>query len=171
MVDDPVFEIREYTPDDYGASRELWVELTQHHRDIYDAPAIGGDDPGSDFDEYLEMGNRAVSWVATIGGEVIGLTGLLTDGSEAEIEPVVVAVGHRGQGVGARLLQTAIDECRSRRLSSVSVRPVARNSEALQFFHSEGFRLLGQVELFMPLADTNRTWVGGATLAGREWTT
>lgn len=171
MSDPPAIEIREYTPDDYDACRSLWAELTQHHRDIYDAPTIGGDDPGGGFDEYLANGKRAISWVATVNGSVAGLTGLLIEASESEIEPVVVTKGYRSKGVGAQLVQTAIDESRARGLVSVSVRPVARNSDALQFFHAAGFNTLGHVELYMPLSDGERTWVSGVKLAGRDFAT
>lgn len=171
MGSEPALEIREYTPADYAACRALWVELTQHHRDIYDEQSIGGDDPGSDFDEYLAMEKRAISWVATVDETVVGLTGLLIEGSEAEVEPVVVTKSHRAQGVGARLVQHAIDDSRTRGMASVSVRPVARNSDALQFFHAAGFRTLGHVELFMPLGDSERTWRTGVNLADRDFST
>ena len=29
------------------------MELTDHHRQIYDDPSIGADDPGTGFDDYL----------------------------------------------------------------------------------------------------------------------
>ena len=42
--------IRAYEARDLGACRDLWRELTQRNRDIYDDQAIGGDDPGSYFE-------------------------------------------------------------------------------------------------------------------------
>ncbi len=164
-----MYELREYLPDDYAACRALWVELTQHHRDIYDAPTIGGDDPGSDFDEYLETDNRAVSWVATLDGQIVGLAGLLIEGSEAELEPVIVSQRQRGSGVGSLLVARAMDEARSRGLASIKVRPVARNSSAMQFFHKAGFQTLGHVELFQSLSDSKREWDAEITFHDREW--
>jgi hypothetical protein len=38
--------IREYTPADVDACRDLWRALTQRHRDIHGDPSIGGADPG-----------------------------------------------------------------------------------------------------------------------------
>ncbi|MBI4300887.1 MAG: hypothetical protein HY677_07095, partial [Chloroflexi bacterium] len=37
--------IREYRTADFEACRSLWGELTRHHREIYEDPTIGGDDP------------------------------------------------------------------------------------------------------------------------------
>jgi hypothetical protein len=72
------------------AGRRLWAELTEYHRHIYGDPAIGGDDPGSGFDDYLEIPGRLGSWVAVIDGDVVGRTGLLDHGTSREVEPVVV---------------------------------------------------------------------------------
>ena len=40
-----VATVRGYEARDLEACRGLWVELTQKHRDIFDSPEIGGDDP------------------------------------------------------------------------------------------------------------------------------
>jgi len=164
-----MFEIREYLVEDYDACRDLWIELTQHHRDIYNAHMIGGDDPGADFDEYLEMDSRAISWVATLDGAVVGLTGLLIGHPEAEIVPVVVTASQRGSGVGAMLVDHAIAEAKTRGLSSIKVRPVARNVSAMQFFHRVGFQTLGHVELFMNLVPSTTAWLTGLTMHERDW--
>ena len=47
--------IRLYKPGDLETCRELWVELTEWHRQIYDSPGIGGADPGKQFDEHLPL--------------------------------------------------------------------------------------------------------------------
>ena len=35
--------LRDYQASDFGVCRSIWAELTQHHRDIYEDPTIGGD--------------------------------------------------------------------------------------------------------------------------------
>ena len=82
---------------------------------------------------------------------MLGLCGLVVNGEESELEPIVVEPGHRSQGIGALLAQRAIAESRSLGVRYVNVRPVARNLEAIRFFHREGFRLLGRFELSIPL--------------------
>ena len=99
-------KVRGYEPRDLEACRGLWVELTQWHRDIFDAPEIGGDDPGRAFDEHLARVGAENIWVAEAEGRVVGLAGLIPD--VFELEPVVVAEQHRGHGIG-RLLAGSSD--------------------------------------------------------------
>lgn len=69
----PGVVVRDYVSADYSAcrmlwvDRMLWVELTEHHRRIYEDPSVGGDDPGSAFD-YLAEPERVASWVADLDG-------------------------------------------------------------------------------------------------------
>lgn len=162
-------EIRPYRPPDRDACRELWRELTQHHRDIYDDPSIGGADPGVHFDEYLEHPKLAGAWVAEDEGEVVGLTGLLVEGAEAEIEPVVVRAARRARGIGRRLIERMLLEARARGARSVSIRPVARNALAIRRFHDAGFRILGHLEMFQRLEGAEQDWQPGIDLHGRAF--
>jgi len=161
--------IRSYTPADFTAGRALWDELTQRHRDIYEDQTIGGDDPGAAFDLYLAMDGLRGPWVAELDGKVVGLTGLLLEHgwNEAEIEPVIVSAPYRSQGVGEALVQRALAEARSAGVRSVTVRPVARNVEAIAFFVRAGFDAVGQIDLFQDLsADADRQMKPGITLHG-----
>lgn len=146
-------EIRDYRPSDVEGCRELWRDLTQRHRDIYDDATIGGEDPGPAFDEYLVHPQFWKAWVADEGGDLSGLCGLLVDGAEAELEPIVVRPAHRGRGIGAALARHAVTEARALGKRFIKVRPVGRNVEAIAFFRQEGFRLLNRVELAIPLAE------------------
>ena len=74
----PGIDIRAYDAGDYDVCRALCVELAEHHRLIYDAPGIGGEDPGSWWDRHLDNPVRVGSWVAVEDGAVIGLAGLQT---------------------------------------------------------------------------------------------
>ena len=157
--------VREYTPTDSAACRSLWIELTQHHRDIYEAQTIGGDDPGSGWDEHLARVGSSNVWVAVDEGRVVGLTGLIDEDATIELEPLVVTASRRGEGIGWALAHRVISEARTRGHRSLSVRPVARNAPALAAFHSYGFTSAGHVELFMDLEGT-RQWVSGAEISG-----
>jgi len=163
-----VATIRGYEPRDLEACRELWVELTQWHRDIFDAPEIGGDDPGRAFDEHLAKVGQENVWVAELAGQVVGLAGLIPD--VPELEPVVVAEQHRGQGIGRLLAEAVISAVRERGARTVQVRPVARNIEAVRFFHELGFDVLDQLQLSMDLVDRARDpWIPGERLADRDF--
>ena len=156
--------IRPYEHDDFAAGRRLYAELVEHHRRIYDAPGIGGDDPGAGFEDYLVRPDLVATWVAVDGDDVVGITGLLRQDGDSEIEPVVVTSGRRGQGIGRRLVETAVDESRRRGAKDVNIRPVARNRSAIRAFHDLGFRNLGHVQLFMQLVDDDVEWDDGLHL-------
>jgi GNAT superfamily N-acetyltransferase len=159
--------VRQFTPDDMDACRQLWVELTEWHRAIFESPEIGGDDPGLAFDEHLAKVGPGNVWVAEIGEDVVGLAGLIP-GIEAELEPVVVAERHRHRGVGRLLAETVISAARERGARTIQVRPVGRNVEAVRFFHELGFDILFNLELGMDLVDRDREiWVSGEHIAGR----
>jgi GNAT superfamily N-acetyltransferase len=147
----PAATIRDYTSADLDSCRDLWRDLTQRHREIYANPSIGGADPGMAFDQHLSHPGLSKLWVAMANGEIVGLCGLLVEHAEAELEPIVVRPSHRNRGIGARLAQQAIAESRRLGMKFINVRPVARNVEAIAFFHREGFRLLGHLELSIRL--------------------
>lgn len=162
--------IRGYESRDLEACRDLWVELTQWHRDIYDAPSIGGDDPGKQFDEHLEKVGPSNIWVAVSDDAVVGLTGLIPGEGEAEIEPVVVSRSYRGSGVGRKLVETAMQAARDAGVKHLSVRPVGRNKDAILFFKNMGLDIVGHVELFMKLSpDAKQDWQDGPELAHKRF--
>jgi GNAT superfamily N-acetyltransferase len=161
--------IREYGPSDLDECRRLYAQLVEHHRDIYHDPTIGGADPGSGFDDYLALPRRVMTWVAADGGSLTGLTGLLWEGSEATIEPVVVDHRCRRKGIGRGLIETAIQESRRRGASDVNITPVARNASAIRAFHDLGFRTLGHVQLFISLDRDDSYWESGPSLYGRAF--
>lgn len=162
--------VRDYADADYPACRMLWVELTAHHRRIYQDPAIGGDDPGSAFDDYLAVPERVGSWVAELAGRVVGLTGLLDRGVSGEVEPVVVTGRLRGRGVGRLLIERVVTAAVARGHEYLAIRPVARNVSAIRRFHDAGFQTLGgHVDLTMDLAGRRHAWLEGERLHGLDF--
>lgn len=161
-------EIRAYAPADLAACRRLWAELTERHREIYHDPTIGGDDPGAYFDTYLASPGLRGPWVAVVDGAVVGLTGLLPHWGELEIEPVVVAAGHRSRGIGAALVAHAVEQARAAGVPTVTARPVARNIEAIAFFVHQGFTMLGQIDLSRDLRGAPEDGQPRLTLHGHE---
>ncbi len=162
--------VRDYAEGDYPSCRSLWAELTEYHRLIYADPSIGGHDPGAGFDDYLAMPNRARLWVADLDGEIAGLAGLLDRGTSGEVEPVVVTEAVRGQGIGGRLIDRAVQEARASGFEYLAIRPVARNVAAIRRFHAAGFRTLGgHVDLTMDLAPRRHEWLPGQTVHGLDF--
>ena len=158
--------IRPFEETDRRACQNLWRELIEHHREIYQDPSIGGDDPGAVFDRHAANPALRGLWVAESRTEVVGMVGLLVSGDETEIEPLVVTRKWRGRGVGGELLQHAVGEARQTGAKFLNVRPVARNTEAIRFFASAGLSLVGRVELFTVLKETsNCEWLDGVRIA------
>ena len=162
--------IRAYNPSDIEQCRSLWAEMVQRHRDIYDDPSIGGDNPGLEFDEHLSRVGHERVWLATSGEEIIGLVSLIQDNEQAEVEPIVVSAQHRGKGIGMELLKHAIEQARTLGVICLSVKPVARNEEAISFFYDAGFKNLGHIEMFMWLGpSTPGQWKLGPELFGKHF--
>jgi GNAT superfamily N-acetyltransferase len=157
--------IRGYRAGDLDACRALWVELTQWHRDIYEAPEIGGDDPGSAFDAHLEHVGGENVWVAEEDDRIVGLVGMIPGKTDLELEPIVVSAAYRGRGIGEALADYVISTARERGLRQVVTKPVARNADAIGFFHARGFQALGQIELVLDLVEPG-PWRPGETIAG-----
>jgi len=147
--------IRQYNPSDLDECRSLWTELTEHHRNIYNDPSIGGNEPGFHFDKHLTRVGVDRIWVAEYYGKVVGITGLIVSDGEAEIDPLVVLAEYRGKGIGTALVKSMIEEAKKLDVQYLSVKPVARNTDAISFYHNIGFRGIGQIELFMELRDSD----------------
>jgi len=162
--------VRGYLDRDRDACRALWAQMTGRHREIYEDPSIGGEHPELAFDRHLaEVGPQRI-WVAERDGEIFGFVSLIHRGEEAEVEPIAVASGHRGEGIGRRLIERVVAEARSLGVLCLAVRPVARNREAISFFHRAGFRILGHVQLFQWLGPAvPGQWKPGAELFGMEF--
>lgn len=129
---------------------------------------IGGDDPAAQFDHHLTAVGPERIWVAEQDSVVVGLTGLIVDGTSAEVEPVVVTDGERGRGIGRALVKRVIEEAGALGIGLLSVRPVGRNTAALRFFRDSGFNVLGHIEALMDLSE-EREWIDGETIAGRDF--
>ena len=159
--------IREYQDQDLESCKQLWRQLTQRHRDIYSDQSIGGDDPGSYFEHYLKKTNLAGPWVAEEESTIVGMAGLLIDDEEAEIEPIVIRSEFRSQGVGTLLIEQLKAEASARGIVYLSIRPVARNVEAIKCFHRAGFSLLGHIDMFIDLTEeSDEGWKDGITIHG-----
>ena len=162
-------EIRKYRSSDFNACRELWAQLTEHHRGIYDNPTIGGDDPGRGIEPYLENQNLRGPWVAEMNGEIIGLGGLIVHDEDAEVEPLVVRSEYRSQGIGKTLLEYLIREAKTMGVRLLSVRPVARNTGAVKWFVDAGFDVVGHIGLFQDLSvSSDREWKSWMTIHGKK---
>ena len=164
--------IRSYRDADLETCRELWVQLTERHREIYETDAIGGDNPGLQFDAHLAKVGAERIWLAEHEGKVVGMVGLIPENHDGspEIEPVIVIPEARGSGVGRTLVAHAIEAARELGARDVAVSAVGRNAEAIRFYHEMGFDTIGYVELFHDLRPSDQQpWRDGETIADRRF--
>jgi len=162
--------IRGYQDLDFESCRHLWHELTQRHRDIYFDQSIGGDDPGAAFEQYLKKPELAGVWVVEQDALVLGMAGLLVNGDDAEIEPIVILSEFRSKGIGTLLIERLKIEAKLRGAAYLSIRPVARNIEAIRCFYRAGFSLLGHIDMFLDLSEENdQGWKDGVTIHGNTF--
>ncbi len=141
--------IRQYLSSDLDACRKLWLELTEWHRSIYEDQSIGGERANLFFDKHLEKVGATRLWVLELDLKVIGLIGLEYVGEELFIEPLVIDSKYRGRGYGTALIEKIVNEAKIMGETSLSVKPVARNQQAIKFFFNRGFSNLGHIQLFM----------------------
>ena len=164
--------IRQYRDADLESCRELWVQLTERHREIYKTDSIGGDNPGLQFDDHLAKVGPEHIWLAEHQGKVVGMVGLIPENHDGspEIEPVIVTPQAQGTGIGRRLVERAIEAARELGARDVVVSAVGRNAEAIRFYHEMGFDTIGYVELFRDLRPLEeQRWRDGETIADRRF--
>jgi N-acetylglutamate synthase-like GNAT family acetyltransferase len=148
--------VRDYQEADREACRLLFDELVETHRALY---------PGAHVGSTFELRGR--TFVAEEQGRVVGYAGLLSHGRRAELEPIVVAHDQRARGVGRALAERVVQEARDVGATRIFVRPAARNSEAILFFHSCGFDVLGYIELQVDFEPRERRI--GERIAARDF--
>ena len=141
--------IRKYLPADRESCRGLWRELTVRHRIIYNEPNLGGPNLEDYFDEHLVKVGVDNIWVAVVDSKVVGFVGLIVSEGEVEVEPIVVSKSYRCRGVGKRMIEKVIAVAQRLDVKKLSVKPVARNVEAIKFFYNQGFRRMGHIQLSM----------------------
>ncbi len=159
--------IRNYQEGDREECRSLWRELVEWHREIYQDPKIGGENPKSYFDRHLTLVGSQRLWVALSRSKVIGMVGLIVKDDEAEIEPVIVSKDYRYKSVGKQLIERTILEAKKIGIRYLNVKTVARNLEAIDFYYKQGFLNIGNIELFMDFA--GRKWESGLKLNGHDF--
>jgi GNAT superfamily N-acetyltransferase len=81
-----------------------------------------------------------------------------------------MAERHRGLGSARKLLDHVILRARDVVVLCLSVKPVARNEEAISFFHAAGFNILGPIQMFMWLGPTSPgQWKTGPEIFGKPF--
>jgi GNAT superfamily N-acetyltransferase len=160
--------VRPYRPADHNACHRLWAELVEQQREIYDDPTLGEPDPGAGFEEYLTRLDLSGMWVADDNG-VVGFVGLVLNGRNGAVDPVVVTAGRRGEGIGRALLAYVTEQARLRGLRELTISPALRNAEAIHCLHAAGYDVLTNLTLSLSLDRRSGTTRDGLELHGRRF--
>lgn len=148
--------IRKFQPSDLDSCRNLWRELVEWHRTLFEDSTIGGEHPEMYFDKHLSRVGENQLYVAVIGSKVVGFTGLILKENEGEVEPLIISQAYRHKGIGTKLINIVMAEAQRTGLKSLSIKPVLRNLEAIHLFHKQGFRSIGQIELYIDFSEKYR---------------
>ena len=148
--------VREYRAEDEPACRALFEELVEVHRGLY---------PDAEIRGAFQIEGRLL--VAEDEGRVVGYAGMLRHPHSVEVEPIVIARGQRGRGVGRALIDRVVSEARAEGVTQVYAQPAGRNADALAFFNSVGLDVLAYTRVQLDLTPRDRR--PGETIAGCEF--
>lgn len=93
-------------------------------------------------------------WVADAGGAVVGSLGARPAGGAVELAKVYVARAHRGTGLAAALLATAVAFARRRGAERLELWSDTRFRRAHVFYAKHGFRRTGERRFLADLSAT-----------------
>ena len=92
-----------------------------------------------------DASDSSAVFVAERAGEIMGMCSVQTLISTAEggpaglIEDLIVREGHRGEGIGTRLLSEVAGWCAGKNISRLQLLRDAGNMEALKFYNPNGW--------------------------------
>lgn len=96
------------------------------------------DDSREGIEKYLKR-NPGTSFVAKEGDRVVGVILAGHDGRRGFIHHACVTENHRRRGVGARLLQLALEALKKEGIHKVALLVFNRNEAGNAFWESQGF--------------------------------
>lgn len=131
--------VRPATAEDTDAILKIFAEGLE-------AGTVAANECGADLEHleeaYLDGDGDSGFWVAELDDSVVGMVGVqVYDPHTAEIRRLRVRESFRRRGIGAQLLQQAVDHCRHRGLLKVSLDVLVTRKPAIELFEKKGFRL------------------------------
>ena len=109
--------------------------------------ALFGDTAWTVESFWSELAHPESRWyvVAEAGkdGELLGYGGLMTSGSQADVQTVAVTRTAQGRGIGALLLRALVAEAGRRGATSVLLEVRADNDAAAALYRRHGFEQIG----------------------------
>jgi ribosomal protein S18 acetylase RimI-like enzyme len=132
----------------------LWRAMHAHHRDLEDVPPVRPFEDSwarrqEQYGGWLRSGEGIVLVAERDGGPPVGYAALtIGDGPStwdvgdraAEIESIAVLPSERSSGVGAALMDAAVEAARSAGAMAIGVGVVHSNADAIRFYERAGFK-------------------------------
>ena len=146
MAGGEVIAIRPMTVDDVPAAAAI-------ERATYPQPWSEGV-----FREELAAPGRTYL-AASSDGRLLGYGGLLVVGSEAHITTVVVDAGHRGGGIGTRLMLALVEAARRQGATSLTLEVRISNAAAQLLYRRFGMAPVGVRKRYYGDEDALIMWV------------
>ena len=126
-------DIRVMTIDDYDGIAELWEESGENGTNTTDDSREG-------IDKYLKR-NPVTSFVALDNGKLIGMIMAGHDGRRGFIHHMLVSAEYRGQGIGRRLVESAMKALDDEGINKVALLVATNNDQGNKFWERMGFTL------------------------------
>lgn len=82
--------------------------------------------------------------VARDGGDPVGAAVWMVVEDEATLTGIAVAPECQGRGIGKRLLQEVIDDCRTHNAAHIVLEVREDNTSALALYQNQGFHMVGR---------------------------
>lgn len=142
-------QIREMLLADYAAAAQLWMRT----------PGLGLSDADSEENirGFLER-NKAMSFIAECGGELVGTALSSHDGRRGFIYHLTVCQDHRHKRIGRELVHRCITALEREGIAKCHVFVFADNEQGLRFWEQSGF--VQRKELAIYSQDIERKLLG-----------
>lgn len=96
------------------------------------------------FDYYYKR--SSIFRVAKCNGVVVGYVLADLEGPYCHIVSIAVKPGYRGRGIGSRLLNQALVECKNAGATRAYLEVSTANKPALRLYSKAGFRVVGVIK-------------------------
>ena len=105
-----------------------------------DEEAFSPSNPVYDVYVYVTFGSDLI--VADIGGRVVGYIALMDLGRDAKIISFAVKKEFRRQGIGSKLLRSAIERCKQKGKERILLEVRVSNTVAQRLYKKNGFKII-----------------------------
>lgn len=121
------------------------LSLTEEYiEETYELEKLSFSEPWSRMTFIKELENpHSHYYIALEDGKLIGYAGMLAVLDEGHIMNIAVDKGHRGQGIGKKLVNTLLGKARQLGLIGLTLEVRSGNKQAINLYESLGFVSVG----------------------------